>query len=75
MARYKKSEIEDLSEVDALTLLNFQKLLPSRQWAIIDTIRETAKNSKIPQQDRQIAEARYRQFRAAAKKRPARRRR
>ena len=75
MPRYSKQDIDVLSQVDIVTVHYFKTLTPTIQWQIIDLIRETSKNSRIPKQDRKIAEARYKQFRAVAKKRPKKRRR
>jgi hypothetical protein len=75
MGRYRREDLEALSEVDELSLLRFRGLRPTVQWQILDLIRSTAKDPKLAQQDRQIAEARYRQFRGAAKKRPGRKKR
>ena len=74
MARYKKSDIDILSQLDVMTLHDFQRLPATLQWQVIDLIRLMATDAKLAQQDREIAEARYRQFQAVAKKRPARKR-
>jgi hypothetical protein len=74
MARYKKSDIDILSKLDVMTLHDFQRLPATLQWQVVDLIRLMSTDAKLAQQDREIAEARYRQFQAVAKKRPARKR-
>lgn len=64
--RYKKREIEYLSDVDRVTLARFRELDQETQQHIIDGLWEIANNGRVGKQDREIAAARATQFEQAA---------
>ena len=65
----KKAEYEKLAEVDPVELERFAELDRATQRKIVALTREPAKNPKVPKRDREIAEARAKQFERVMRRR------
>ncbi len=59
---------DDLAEVDPAELERFAKLDRETQREIIELTRRPAKNPKLSKRDREVAEARAKQFERAMRK-------
>lgn len=63
-----KAEYDDLARVDPAELERFANLDRETQRQLVERTRAPAKNPKVPKRDREIAEARAKQFERAMRR-------
>ena len=67
MPRYRRDEIEYFATVESGYLEQFAQLEPETQRQIIAGLDQIADDTKVPKQDREIAESRAKQLRRSTR--------